>query len=117
MKKHPIISCVSICLAALWLTSCGAVQEPVNSWPKRVLITNDDGIDSPGIKALALAVLVVDRNALDGDRFHRFNAVQLFDPVVLAQERVAIFTAIDQRLGTTGLSQVAIPTLIFRLSG
>ena len=30
-------------------------QEPAASWPKRVLITNDDGIDSPGIKALAQA--------------------------------------------------------------
>jgi len=41
-------------LAVLWFVAAGE-QRNGSPWPKRVLITNDDGIDDPKMKALALA--------------------------------------------------------------
>jgi 5'-nucleotidase len=43
-------------LAALLAAACGAPPPAPDAGPLRILVTNDDGIDAPGIRALALAL-------------------------------------------------------------
>jgi len=57
MRKKGITSLFLLGLLAFvitFLNLCSAQEEAV-TWPKRVLLTNDDGIDSPGIIELAQA--------------------------------------------------------------
>lgn len=50
-----------VVLAVLLATSCGGTAPEPSSGPLRILVTNDDGIEAPGISALAEALLPLGR--------------------------------------------------------
>lgn len=61
MRKKTIASLflLSVLVFVIAFSGLCASQEETDIWPRRVLITNDDGIDSPGILELARAFSTV----------------------------------------------------------
>lgn len=55
MKATSVISLIVVCIVSFCLIGTGAAQESSGSWPKRVLITNDNGVDDIDIIELARA--------------------------------------------------------------
>ena len=55
MKAKSVISLIVVCIVSFCLIGAGAAQESSVSWPKRVLITNDNGVDDIDIIELARA--------------------------------------------------------------
>jgi 5'-nucleotidase len=55
MKVTSVISLIVVCIVSVCLTIACAAQGSSDSWPKRVLITNDNGVDDIDIIELARA--------------------------------------------------------------
>ena len=83
--------------------SLALLDDPIGAWQETI-----GGLQ---LKPLALAILVVDGYSLDSDSFHGFNAIELTHPVVLGQERTAVFATINQWLRASWFTQMPIAAL------
>jgi len=57
MLRRPRLPMGILLLTVSLAVSCGATAEGPSSGPLKILVTNDDGVDAPGIAALAQALL------------------------------------------------------------
>ena len=69
------------------------------------------------VKALALAVFVVDGDALDRDGFNGFNAVETAHPVEVGEERTAVFAQVVVWFGAVFAAHVGVAALAADAAG
>ena len=99
-----------IVFAALLSTACGgAVPEPA-SGPLKILITNDDGIDAPGILALADALMPLGTVTVAAPRDPRSGSSH----GVTSDRPIAVLDS--ERQGMTWFSIDALPATCVRLA-
>ncbi len=73
--------------------------------------TGQEAVGTLQLEALPLAVFVIDGNTFHRHGFHGFYAIEFPHPVVLCQQGITVFAAVDQGVAAARSAQVTIPAL------
>lgn len=99
-----------IVLAAFLSAACGGTAPEPSSRPLKILVSNDDGIDAPGILALADALLPLGTVTVAAPRHPRSGASH----GVTTDRPIAVLES--ERQGVTWFSIDALPATVVRLA-
>ncbi len=99
-----------VVLALLWAAACGGSAPEPSSGPLRILITNDDGIEAPGILALADALMPLGTVTVAAPRENRSGASH----GVTSEKPIAVVES--ERQGQKWYAIDALPATCLRLA-
>jgi len=110
MRRRRRSSTGFVVLALLLTAACGGTAPEPSSRPLKILVSNDDGIDAPGILALADALLPLGAVTVAAPRHPRSGASH----GVTTDRPIAVLES--ERRGVTWFSIDALPATVVRLA-
>ena len=110
MRRRRRSSTGFVVLGLLLAAACGGTAPEPSSWPLKILVSNDDGIDAPGILALADALMPLGTVTVAAPRHPRSGASH----GVTTDRPIAVLES--ERQGVTWFSIDALPATVVRLA-